>query len=360
MIVGVTGLFASGKDSMADLLQQKGFAHVSLSDMLRADLTRRGEEVTIPKLTEPGNALRREHGPGVLAQRALEHIDHSRNWVVTSIRTPAEIETLRARPDFILAFVDADRRVRFERSRLRARPGDPETLEQFIAWEERQLNAGNDPAAQSLAACREMANVRFTNEGTVEEFHAQIVEFLQRELFTHFLPRPSWDEYFMMVAEVASTRSNCIKRRVGAVITFEKQILSTGYNGTPKGIKNCCDGGCPRGAAVADSGASLAECIAVHAEENAIIQAAVHGVSIKGGTLYCTLCPCHFCARAIINAGIKEVIYHHGYVSDAMTTRLFDEAGVALRKLEAPAVTVMPRYSPEAFARRTAVVTPIV
>ncbi len=350
MIVGVTGFFGSGKDTMAELLVQKGFAHVSLSDMIREEVRARGGEVTIDALTAVGNDLRREHGSAVLAQRALDHIDHSRNWVVTSIRHPAEVEALRARPDFIMVFIDADPRVRFERTVTRARAGDPQTYEEFAAQEMRQMEAA-DSAAQSLAACRKLADRQLDNGGTIEAFREQVVEFLKRELFTHFLPRPDWDEYFMMIAEVVSTRSNCIKRRVGAVITIDKQILTTGYNGTPKGIPNCCDGGCPRGLAMADSGAGLTECIALHAEENAIIQAAVHGVRIAGGTLYCTLCPCQFCARAIINAGIVEVIYHHGYVSDKMTEQLFEMAGVKLRKLAAPAVTVMPRYSPKTLER---------
>lgn len=345
MIVGVTGFFCSGKDTMAELLIQKGFAHVSLSDMIREELGRRGRPITIDSLTEVGNELRRDHGPGVLGARAIEHIDHSRNWVVTSIRHPVEVEELRARPDFMMVFIDADQRVRFERSLARAREGDPKTFEEFAAQEARQMSPdGGDPAAQALAACREMTDLTITNDGEIDEFREKIVEFLKRELFKHLLPRPSWDEYFMMIAEVVSTRGNCVKRRVGAIVVRDKQILSTGYNGTPKGIANCCDGGCPRGLAMADSGASLTECIALHAEENAIIQAAVNGVSIKGGTLYCTLCPCQFCARAIINAGIVEVVYQNGYVSDAMTVKLFETAGVKLRKMETPTVTVEPKY----------------
>src|SRR5690606_16077307 len=131
MIVGVTGFFCSGKDTMAELLMQKGFAHVSLSDIIRDEVRARGLEINIPNLTEIGNELRRREGAGVLARRALDRIDHSRNWVVTSIRHPAEVQALRARPDFIMVFIEADQRLRFERSLQRARPGDPETFEAF-------------------------------------------------------------------------------------------------------------------------------------------------------------------------------------------------------------------------------------
>lgn len=354
MIVGVTGYFCSGKDTMASILMAKGFEHVSLSDMIRDEMKVRGRRIDIPGLTEVGNELRRLEGPGTLGRRALARMDFSRNWVVTSIRHPAEVEALRERPDFVMVFVDASQRKRFERSLTRARKGDPTTLETFAAEEKRQMRAeAGDGTAQQLEACRRMADLRITNNGSPDAFREKITQFLGRGLYDHFLPRPSWDEYFMMMAEVAATRGNCIKRRVGAVLVLNRQILSTGYNGTPKGITNCCDGGCPRGAGVADSGSGLTECIAVHAEENAIIQAAAHGVSIRGATLYCTLCPCQFCARAIINAGIVEVVYRYGYATDEMTTRLFKEVGVKLRKLENPAVTVAPIYAPRPGKRRS-------
>lgn len=346
MIIGVTGFFCSGKDTTAEILGRKGFSHVSLSDMIRAEIQRRGEEVTIPRLTEVGNELRREFGPGVLARRALECMDFARNWVVTSIRNPAEVEALRTRPDFVLVFIDAPQRVRFERSLGRARAGDPQTFEAFAAEEARQMNPdGGDPAAQALAATRAMADAIIDNDAGVDEFYDKVVQFTSQALFDYFLPRPSWDEYFMMMAEVAAMRGNCIKRRVGAVIVVGTQILSTGYNGTPKGIKNCHEGGCPRGKSLADSGASLAECLGVHAEENAIIQAAAHGVSIRGGTLYCTLCPCIYCAKSIINAGIKEVVYRESYAMDSLTRELFEAAGVAWRTLESPSVSVVPKYN---------------
>jgi len=283
MIVGITGFFCAGKDTMADLLRAKGFAHISLSDIIRAELAARGLAVTIPNLTDAGNELRRLHGPGVLAQRALERVDFGRNWVVTSIRHPAEIAALRRRIDFVLVFIDAPQGVRFERSMLRARPGDPATIEQFRDWEARQLDPHQgDPAAQAMAACRDLADERLDNAGNMDELRAKVDAFVARGLVEHFLPRPSWDEYFMMMAEVAAIRGNCLRRRVGAVIVHNHQILSTGYNGTPKGITNCSDGGCPRCAGHAASGSALDECLCVHAEENAIVQAAAHGVAIRG------------------------------------------------------------------------------
>ena len=346
MIIGVTGYFASGKDTMAEVLEAKGFAHVSLSDMIREELSARKMKITIPNLTEVGNELRRVGGPGILGERALDRLDFSRNWVVTSIRHPAEVEALRTRPDFVLVFVDAPQKVRFERSKARARKGDPKTLADFAAQEKKQLSAqGGDPAAQALAACRKLADERILNSGTIEKFAEKIAKLVTRQLFDHFLPRPNWDEYFMMMAEVAATRSNCIKRRVGAVIVHNRQILSTGYNGTPKGITNCSDGGCPRCAGGGDSGSGLGECLCVHAEENSIVQAASHGVAIRDGTLYCTLCPCSYCSKSIINAGIVEVVFAGPYKMDNVTEKLFREAGVVFRRLSSPSVSVRPHYA---------------
>ncbi len=148
------------------------------------------------------------------------------------------------------------------------------------------------------------------------------------------LDRPSWDEYFMNIATVAATRSNCSRRQVAAVVVKDHRIISTGYNGTPRGVRNCCDGGCPRCNSEVPSGHDLAECLCSHAEENSIVQAAYHGIAVKGSTLYTTFSPCLQCAKMIINAGIVEVVYHLRYSIDGTSLRLLEEAGVNVRPLE--------------------------
>jgi dCMP deaminase len=148
--------------------------------------------------------------------------------------------------------------------------------------------------------------------------------------------RPTWDEYFIKIAKLVASRSNCSSRHVGAVIVKEKMIVSTGYNGTPRGIKNCDEGGCKRCEdkknGIIKSGERLDECVCVHAEENAILQAAYHGVHVNGSTLYTSLCPCRFCTKHIINAGIKKVYYSENYSLDEISIALFAEAGVELIK----------------------------
>jgi dCMP deaminase len=148
--------------------------------------------------------------------------------------------------------------------------------------------------------------------------------------------RPDWDTYFMDIAQVVSRRGNCSRRKVAAVIVSDRRIISTGYNGTPRGIRNCCEGGCARCAGNAPSGAALSECVCSHAEENAITQAAYHGIRLKGSMIYVTISPCLTCAKMIINAGIREVVYGGDYAFNDQTRALFDEAGVLCRKYAPP------------------------
>jgi dCMP deaminase len=150
--------------------------------------------------------------------------------------------------------------------------------------------------------------------------------------------RPDWDHYFMEIAHVVARRGNCCRRQVAAVIVKDHRIISTGYNGTPRGIRNCYEGGCPRCNSDTPSGQNLGECLCSHGEENAIVQAAYHGISVKDATLYTTYSPCLLCAKMIINAGIREVVYHQRYTVDETAAALLREGGVFLRSLEEPAV----------------------
>jgi len=146
--------------------------------------------------------------------------------------------------------------------------------------------------------------------------------------------RPSWDSYFMAIAHVVSSRSNCKRRQVAAVIVKDNRIIATGYNGTPKGLPNCNEGGCPRCNSDVPSGSNLAECVCSHAEENAITQAAYHGISIKGATLYTTFSPCLMCAKMIINSGIAEVVFDRHYSVDSTSCAILATANVKLRFIE--------------------------
>ena len=144
------------------------------------------------------------------------------------------------------------------------------------------------------------------------------------------MDRPNWDEYFMEVAALTSTRSTCIRRQVGAVIVKDKHIIATGYNGAPRGVKHCEErGGCLREKMNVPSGERHELCMAVHAEQNAIIQAATLGQSIEGGVIYVTNQPCVICAKMIINAGIKRIVVRDGY-PDQLSRDILAEAGLRI------------------------------
>ena len=144
--------------------------------------------------------------------------------------------------------------------------------------------------------------------------------------------RPSWDEYFMRIAMLAATRSTCLRRQVGAVIVKQKKVLATGYNGSPSGLRHCLDIGCLREEMGIPSGQRHELCRAIHAEQNAIIQAATSGVSIEGAILYSTTFPCILCAKMLINAGIKEIYIAEGY-PDELSQSMMEEAGVVVNHI---------------------------
>ena len=145
--------------------------------------------------------------------------------------------------------------------------------------------------------------------------------------------RPSWETYFMDIAMLVAKRSTCLRRSVGAVVVKDKRVLSTGYNGAPMDVAHCRVTGCIREQMKIPSGERHELCRGIHAEQNAIIQAAYHGVSIKEAALYCTNLPCSICAKMIINAGIQTIYYLSGY-ADAMSEEMLKEAGVDVLKLE--------------------------
>lgn len=144
--------------------------------------------------------------------------------------------------------------------------------------------------------------------------------------------RPDWNEYFMAIVELVSRRSTCLRRHVGAVLVKDKRILASGYNGVPTKVRHCLDTGCLRKQLEVPSGERHELCRGLHAEQNAIIQAALHGVSTKNAVMYCTNHPCIICSKMIINAGIIGIVYLEGY-SDKLSEEMLREAGIKVSKL---------------------------
>lgn len=330
MIIGLTGRNGAGKGVIAEFLKQRGFIYTSLSDVLRNELKAQNKEISRDNLIRIGNELRAQLGASALADKILERLDHDKNYVVDSIRNPNEARALKNRSDFILLLVEAPLEVRFKRIRDRARENDPQTFEDFVRLEHVERSSQN-PAHQQLDQTESLANATVQNDDTLEKVYEQVIQILKR--YGSVFPRPNWDEYFMGIAKVVASRSNCIKRKVAAVVVKDKRIISTGYNGTPRGVKNCMEGGCPRCNSFSAQGTQLDECLCSHAEENAITHAAYHGVSIKDSTIYSTFSPCLMCTKMIINSGIKEVVYSHDYSVGEVSLRLLLEAQVKVRKL---------------------------
>jgi len=143
-------------------------------------------------------------------------------------------------------------------------------------------------------------------------------------------PRPSWDDYFMEITGIVAKRSTCLRRKVGAVIVKDKHILTSGYNGAPRNIKNCLEHGyCLKEEKGFGSGEGHSMCIGLHAEQNAIIQAAYHGINISGSTLYCLFLPCSICLKMLINAGINRIVFKK-YYPDDLSLRLLKESKMEL------------------------------
>ena len=142
--------------------------------------------------------------------------------------------------------------------------------------------------------------------------------------------RPSWDEYFMKLANDVATRTTCLRRGVGCVIVKDNRILATGYNGVPSGLRHCCETGCLREKLGVPSGKRHEICRGLHAEQNAIIQAAKYGINIQGSKIYVNTQPCIVCAKMIINAGIEEIIYQNPY-DDELARELLQESGIKMR-----------------------------
>ncbi len=144
--------------------------------------------------------------------------------------------------------------------------------------------------------------------------------------------RPSWDEYFMGLAEAAGTRSTCLRHKLGGVMVKNRRVIATGYNGAPRGMKHCLDVGCLRDKKKIPSGTHHEICMAIHAEQNLVIQAALHGASTEDSDVFLTHGPCAVCAKILINAGVKRIVYKNHY-PDSFAKKLLKKAKVQLIRL---------------------------
>jgi len=335
MIIGLTGSLAAGKGVVSNFLKEECFVYLSLSDELREVAKEKKIELTRKNLQDLGNQLRQEQGGSVLAKLESEKIQNQQyaKAIVDGIRNPAEVYQLMELEDFYLISVDAPQEARFKRLVSRNRESDPKTLEDFLKVDQRDKGIGEQKHGQNVGQCMELANYNLINDGSLEDAQKKVKSLYNKIKLS--IPRPSWDKYFMKMAVLVAERSTCLRHHVGTVIVKDKKALTTGYNGAAKGVKHCLEGGCIREKLNIPSGEKHEKCKGIHAEQNAIVQAAHYGISIKDSTMYSTHAPCIICAKMIVNAGIKEVIYYNLYPNQD-SIELFEEAKVKLTRIKRP------------------------
>ncbi len=334
MIIGLTGTKASGKGIVAEILKEKGFEYSSTSDRVREEAIKRGlMNYTTKDLQDIGNDLREKYGVGILAQLTLKKLKDKENIVIDSIRNPGEIEELKKKNAKIIA-VDAPQEIRFKRIIERKRDSDPKDWESFLQMENRDLGVGESSLGQQVSKCMEISDFKIENNDSLETLKTK-VEYILIKLEDNIKVGKrkdylSWDEYFMGIALLSAQRSKDPNTQVGACIVNEdKKIVATGYNGFPTG---CSDDNLPW----AREGEFLQTKYpyVCHAELNAILNATV---SLKNSTIYVALFPCNECAKAIIQAGIKEVVYlsdkYENTDSTKAAKKLFSQAGIRIRQI---------------------------
>ncbi|KAF8913132.1 cytidine deaminase-like protein [Gymnopilus junonius] len=260
------------------------------------------------------------------------------NFVTSNLCTKELIEPFIRRPFFLLLSSDAPLLERFQRSKSYA----DVPLQDFVEEDDRIVFGSPSSRANSLQNLAEFVNIQVVNSfSSLQLLHSYLDDL--NLLHPEHL-RPSWDAYFMTLASLASRRSNCMKRRVGAILVRENRILATGYNGTPRGLLNCNEGGCSH-----CNGTAQQECLCLHAEENALLEAGRERVG-QDCVLYCNTCPCLKCTVKIIQTGVKTVVYNLTYKVDDASAALFKAAGVQLRRYDPNSKFRLPSAEDEGLA----------
>ena len=360
MIIGITGTLGAGKGTIVEFLKQHGFRHYSVRNYLVKKINKLGLEVSRDSMVSVANQIRQMNSPSYIIEELYkEASQEGEDSIIESVRTPAEAEFIKKQGGVLLA-VDANPQIRYSRIILRQSETDNISFEEFLKNEQREMFSTN-PNEQNLSECIDMADyiiennkdfyhletqikniynkIKDINKPTIQEDNKKDDIFISEnkmlsqeleEKKTKYV-RPSWDEYFMDMTRIVAKRATCDRGRSGCVVVKDKHLLVSGYVGSPVGLPHCDDVGHQFKKMIHEDNSISNHCVrTIHAEQNAICQAAKLGIPLKDSILYCKMTPCRVCAMLIINSGIKRVVcekkYHQGQESEEM----FRKAGVQL------------------------------
>ncbi len=308
MIIGITGTLAAGKGAIVEYLESKGFKHFSVRAYLMKLVKERKLPANRDSLVAVANELRENNSPSFIAEELyLEAKAAGGDVIIESIRTEGEVRALKSKGKFYLLAIDADPKIRYDRAVGRASETDSVSFETFVENEEREWT-NTDPTKGNLRRCIELSDYQFTNNGSLEELFVQIDKALETiagksKNVSKRQDYISWDEYFMGVSILSGKRSKDPSTQVGAcIVDNDKKIIATGYNGAPRGIDDEDFPWAREGDFLETKYAYVC-----HAELNAILNSTRE--NLNNCTIYVALFPCNECAKAIIQSGIKKVVY---------------------------------------------------
>ena len=325
IIIGITGTLCSGKTTAAEYLEFcLGFKVLNTNSEAWDKLGNHSSNKNSETDFSSAESYRKANAKLILTS-AQENL--SMNYVIYPITLPEELSVLRSGTNFMLIGIDASVQKRFENYQSK-QLNQTRSLAEFIDLDDKvkviQINYGLDGYPGHVYECMYSAEKILINPNTSKESFYNELQSLDILNPEHF--RPSWDTYFMRIAEMAATRTNCMKRGVGAVVVHNNRLISAGYNGTPAGTLNCIDGGCPRCNLQAEQGTMLEDCMCMHGELNAILFAGYE--NCEGTTLYTTLFPCLLCSKSLIQAGVVRVVYEEEYNHSELSAQLLQQANV--------------------------------
>ncbi|KAF9157279.1 Deoxycytidine monophosphate (dCMP) deaminase [Mortierella sp. AD011] len=380
MFVGIVGPTCSGKHEIMNILASVyGFTPLYLSPLsINNNNNLSAIKSDIKTKSQNGDQRLQEHRFDTV-ESMLDYVtlNWMKHFVTCDVHTVQGIAILRKRPFFLLFSVESPMMVRYRRCvaqyQMQGLPAP--TLESFVETTDESLYTTPAPAIATIP--HSVSPIHPNENGLVQS--SLLSESLSPSPSPSFTPlfdsppyklmsmsdlsilnsytdlpslqkaivalditnpdllRPSWDSYFMYLANLAARRSNCMKRRVGCVLVREKRVIATGYNGTPKNLDNCNNGGCSRCNQATPCGRGLDRCLCMHAEENALLEAGRERVG-SGSTIYCNTCPCLGCAIKIVQVGVSQVVYSESYGMDDLTAEVFRKAGVELRQHATPSI----------------------